>query len=44
MDDHLTNKKFRERLGEMRQRMQEVDECRLEFQSSKTLRKAPESA
>jgi PAS domain S-box-containing protein len=29
--DHLTNKEFNEQLGEMRQRMQELETCRLEF-------------
>jgi PAS domain S-box-containing protein len=29
--DHLTNKEFNEQLGEMRQRMQEIETCRREF-------------
>ena len=46
--DHLTDKKFSEQLGEMRQRMQELDECRLEFQNiqkryEKLLESAPDA-
>jgi PAS domain S-box-containing protein len=46
--DHMTNKEFSEQLGEMRQRMQELETCRLEFQSvqkryEKLLESAPDA-
>ena len=46
--DHLTNKEFNEQLSEMRQRMQELETCRLEFQNvqrryEKLLESAPDA-